>query len=61
MTFYDESGKNELVTYELLDENGKPSLDSVYDRKIKSAIGMIRSLADQQTFLASMQTLSNNQ
>ena len=61
MTFYDESGKNELVTYELLDADGKPSLDSVYDRKIKSAIGMITSLADQQTFLASIQSLSNNQ
>lgn len=55
MTYYDESGKNVLVTYEMLDENGKPSIESVYDRRIKEAIPMIRSLSDQQNIIATLQ------
>lgn len=59
MTYYDESGKNVLVTYELLDENGNPSLESVYDRKIKEAITMIMSIADQQNIIADLRTSGN--
>jgi len=55
MTYYDESGKNVLVTYEMLDEDGKPSIESVYDRRIKNAITMIKSLADQQNVIAELQ------
>ena len=56
MTYYDESGKNILVTYEMLDENGKPSIESVYDRRIKDAIPMIMSLSDQQDIISNLQT-----
>lgn len=55
MTYYDESGKNVLVTYEMLDEDGKPSIESVYDRRIKVAIPMIMSLSDQQEIIADLQ------
>jgi len=55
MTFYDESGRNVLVTYEMLDARGRPSLESVYDRRIKRAIPMIMSLTEQQDMTARMQ------
>lgn len=55
MTYYDESGKNLLVTYQLLDENGNPSIESVYDRRIKHAVDMIMSLSEQQVVIASLQ------
>ena len=55
MTYYDESGKNVLVTYEMLDANGKPSIESVYDRQIKRAIPMIMSLSDQQNIVSNLQ------
>lgn len=55
MTFYDESGKNVLVTYEMIDAQGRPSFESVYDRRIKSAIPMIMSLSAQQNITARMQ------
>lgn len=55
MTYYDESGMNVLVTYEMLDERGKPSIESVYDRRIKAAVPMIMSLADQQMIIADLQ------
>lgn len=55
MTFYDESGRNALVTYEMLDAQGSPSLESVYDRRIKRAIPMIMSLTEQQDITAGMQ------
>lgn len=55
MTYYDESGKNVLVTYEMLDAAGKPSIESVYDRRIKGAIPMIMNLTDQQNIVASLQ------
>lgn len=54
MTYYDESGKNVLVTYQLSDENGNPSIESVYDRHIKEAIDMIMSLSTQQKIIADM-------
>jgi len=34
MSFYDESGDNLLVSYELLDESGQRSIDAVFDRRI---------------------------
>lgn len=49
MTYYDESGNNILVTYELSDDKGKPSIETVFDRKIKSAMPMVMSLIEQQT------------
>ncbi len=55
MTYYDESGKNVLVTYEMLDEDGKPSIESVYDRRIVAAVPMIMSLSDQQMIIAELQ------
>jgi len=55
MTYYDESGKNMLVTYQLADENGNPSIESVYDRTIKHAVSMIMSLSTQQAFVADLQ------
>jgi len=55
MTFYDESGRNVLVTYEMLDARGRPSLESVYDRRIKRAIPMIMGLTEQQDMTARMQ------
>jgi len=55
MTYYDESGKNMLVTYQLSDENGNPSIESVYDRTIKHAVSMIMSLSAQQAFVADLQ------
>jgi hypothetical protein len=55
MTFYDESGRNVLVTYEMFDARGRPSLESVYDRRIKRAIPMIMSLSGQQNITAGIQ------
>jgi hypothetical protein len=54
MTYYDESGQNKLVTYELLDENGKPSIESVYDRRIIEAVPMIMDIAIEQQVLMSL-------
>lgn len=34
MEFYDESGQNLLITYQLRDENKNPSIESVFDRTI---------------------------
>ena len=34
MTFYDESGENMLVSYAMMDSNGKPSLEEVFDRVV---------------------------
>jgi len=34
MTFYDETGENMLVSYAMMDSNGKPSLEEVFDRVV---------------------------
>jgi hypothetical protein len=34
MTFYDETGENMLVSYAMMDSNGNPSLEEVFDRVV---------------------------